>query len=62
VLLSDGVTEAEAGDGEFFGDTRLEQAANCDAPFENIFAAVRSYCGDTPLSDDCTILELHYKG
>ncbi len=62
VLLSDGVTEAESADGEFFGDARLEQAANCDAPFENIFAAVRSYCGDTPLSDDCTMLELHYKG
>lgn len=61
VMVTDGVTEAEDASGEFYGDDRLEQAANCDTPYDNIFASVKTFCGDTPLSDDCTILELHYK-
>lgn len=62
VMLSDGVTEAEDSTGEFFGDARLEAAANHATPYDAIFSSLRAYCGDTPLSDDCTILELHYKG
>jgi serine phosphatase RsbU (regulator of sigma subunit) len=62
VMLSDGVTEAENASGEFFGDDRLEEAANHRSPFDSIFSRLRAYCGETPLSDDCTILELHYKG
>ncbi len=62
VMLTDGVTEAENAAGEFFGDDRMEHAANHACPFDNIFGSLRAYCGDTPLSDDCTILELHYKG
>jgi serine phosphatase RsbU (regulator of sigma subunit) len=62
LMLSDGVTEAENNTGEFFGDDRLEEAAVHSSPFDAIFGSLRAYCGDTPLSDDCTILELHYKG
>ncbi|MGI9101739.1 MAG: SpoIIE family protein phosphatase [Terriglobales bacterium] len=62
VMVTDGVTEAEDATGEFFGDSRLEQAANSDHPFDSIFAGVKSFCGETPLNDDCTILELAYKG
>ena len=61
ILVTDGVTEAEDSTGEFFGDERLEQAAAAPQPFETIFANLRTYCGATPLSDDCTILELAYK-
>ncbi len=62
VLVTDGVTEAEDAQGEFFGDERLEQSANSESPYESIFTSVKTFCGETPLSDDCTILELHYKG
>ncbi len=61
VMVTDGVTEAEDSSGEFYGDDRLEQSANSDSPYESIFSSVKTFCGDTPLSDDCTILELHYK-
>jgi serine phosphatase RsbU (regulator of sigma subunit) len=62
VMVTDGVTEAEDGNGEFYGDERLEESANSDAPFDTIFSSVKTFCGDTPLGDDCTILELNFKG
>jgi serine phosphatase RsbU (regulator of sigma subunit) len=60
-MVTDGVTEAEDASGEFYGDDRLEQSANCDTPYESIFSSVKTFCGNTPLNDDCTILELHYR-
>jgi serine phosphatase RsbU (regulator of sigma subunit) len=62
VMVTDGVTEAENAAGEFFGDERLEQAAGSAEPFERILEAVESFCGDTPLSDDCTVVALTYSG
>ena len=62
VMVTDGVTEAENTNGDFFGDERLEEACKTATPFENINEAVRAYCGDHPFTDDCTILELSYKG
>ncbi len=64
VLVTDGVTEAENAEGDFFGDERLEHAAVAvNGPcFDHIFAAVRTYCGEVPLNDDCTVLELVYRG
>ena len=62
VVVTDGVTEAENAAGEMFGADRLQQVAGCESPFEKIFAEVRSFCGPTPLNDDCTVLELAYKG
>jgi serine phosphatase RsbU (regulator of sigma subunit) len=62
VIVTDGVTEAENAQGDFFGDEGLEQAAHSESPFDNVFSAVKNFCGDTPLGDDCTILELTYKG
>jgi len=61
-LFTDGVTEAEDGNGEFFGYDRLETSLSSDANLDDIFAAVRSFCGPVPLSDDCTLLELTYAG
>jgi phosphoserine phosphatase RsbU/P len=61
VMVTDGVTEAEDSSGEFYGDERLEQSANSATPYDSIFSSVKKFCGDTPLNDDCTILELHYK-
>jgi len=62
VIVTDGVTEAENEQGEFFGDERLHAAACGNDPFHQIFASVRAFCADTPLNDDCTVLELEFKG
>jgi sigma-B regulation protein RsbU (phosphoserine phosphatase) len=62
LILTDGVTEAEDASGEFYGDKRLEDAAAGPTPYEAVFDSVRAFCGDTPLSDDCTLVELLYKG
>ncbi len=63
VLVTDGVTEAENSAGDLFGDDRMAAAVlTAESPFDGIFSSVRAFCGDTPLGDDCTILELAFKG
>jgi sigma-B regulation protein RsbU (phosphoserine phosphatase) len=61
VLVTDGVTEAENADGEFFDNERLEAAARA-GDMTAILAAVSEFRGNTPLSDDCTVLELVFSG
>jgi serine phosphatase RsbU (regulator of sigma subunit) len=62
ILVTDGVTEAENAMGEFFEDSRLEAVAAKDPTLEGIFSAVAAFCGGTALGDDCTVVELQYKG
>jgi phosphoserine phosphatase RsbU/P len=62
VLVTDGVTEAENARGDFFDNERLETVAAKSGTMEDIFAAVAKFCGGTPLSDDCTVVELCYSG
>ena len=59
--MTDGVTEAENAEGEFFDNERLEAAAK-KGTMQDIFAAVSLFCGSTPLSDDCTVVEMIYSG
>jgi serine phosphatase RsbU (regulator of sigma subunit) len=60
LLVTDGVTEAENAHGEFFGNERLE-ACSRDG-FAAIEQAVNDFRGETPLTDDCTITEMVYRG
>ena len=60
VVVTDGVTEAEDAAGDMFGNERLQDVA--PAGFEKIFEAVKGFCGPVPMNDDCTVLELSYKG
>jgi len=62
VLVTDGVTEAENARGDFFDNERLEAVAAKSCSLEEIFGAVSNFCGGTPLSDDCTVVELVYTG
>ena len=62
ILVTDGVTEAENGQGQFFDNERLEAVAAKTPTMEDIFAAVNDFCGGTPLGDDCTVVELVYTG
>jgi len=60
ILVTDGVTEAENPQGDFFEDFRLEAAAAKSPTLEGIFSAVTEFCSGNPLSDDCTVVELCY--
>jgi serine phosphatase RsbU (regulator of sigma subunit) len=61
LLVTDGVTEAENSEGEFFGDQRLEDAAGFCRNFEDVFERVQQFCGPTPANDDCTMLEVLFR-
>ncbi len=60
MLVTDGVTEAEDAEGEFFGMERLETC--CKDGFAAIEQAVTDFRRDTALTDDCTITEIIYRG
>jgi phosphoserine phosphatase RsbU/P len=60
VVVTDGVTEAEDAEGEFFGTERLESC--CSEGLEGIVSAVGVFRGSTPLTDDCTVTEIIYRG
>jgi len=60
LLVTDGVTEAEDANGEFFGTDRLESCGR--EGFAAIEQAVTDFRGETPLTDDCTITEMIYRG
>ena len=59
-LVTDGVTEAENHEGEFYGDARLEAAAKI-LDLEGIVREVNLFCAGVPANDDCTMLEACYK-
>jgi sigma-B regulation protein RsbU (phosphoserine phosphatase) len=62
ILVTHGVTDAENARGDFFGNSRLETVAAKSLSMEDIFSAVANFCGGTPLSDDCTVVDLVYSG
>ncbi len=62
VLVTDGVTEAENATGEFFDNHRLEEVAAKAGGLEQILTAVSAFCAGSPLSDDCTVVDLLYTG
>ena len=61
ILVTDGVTEADNGKDEFFGDERLEAAVQGES-FENVFAALQEFCAGTPFGDDCSVMTLTFLG
>ncbi len=61
VLVSDGFTEAEDPQGEFFGEDRLDAAALC-MELEPMFQSMLEFCAGKPAGDDCTILQISYSG
>jgi serine phosphatase RsbU (regulator of sigma subunit) len=59
VLATDGVTEAEGPNGEFFGDERLEQAI-VGTTVEGVLRKVEVFMDGNPPNDDFTMLEVVY--
>jgi serine phosphatase RsbU (regulator of sigma subunit) len=67
VLVTDGVTEAENGRGEFFGRDRVQvdgnsTSTNATAIIEGIRDRVRAFEGDTEATDDLTVMAIRYLG
>ncbi len=62
LLYSDGVTEAVNGTDDMFGGDRLRQAALGGAALDDIFNDVAQFCAGVPLGDDCTLLDVHFRG
>jgi serine phosphatase RsbU (regulator of sigma subunit) len=62
VLFSDGITEAQNAKGEFYGDERLHTSASSHAPVETILQSVIQFCAEAAFEDDCTVVDLVYKG
>lgn len=61
LLVSDGVTEAENAAGDMFGDERLDTALAANN-LSRLAESVRGFCGAVPYRDDCTMVELTYRG
>jgi serine phosphatase RsbU (regulator of sigma subunit) len=62
ILVTDGVTEAANAADDMFGDENLEAASQCQDGFESVFTQVKGFCGETPLNDDCTVVEIAFSG
>ncbi len=61
VLVSDGFTEAENSQGEFFGEERLDSAVECP-DLQRILMQMTGYCEGQPANDDCTIVQVAFSG
>jgi len=68
LLYTDGVTEAQNTNREFYGEERLRRIAALRAEggpsalADAVVADVRSFAGDAPQYDDITLLAIAYKG
>lgn len=68
ILYTDGVTEAQNHDGDFFGKTRLrsvtEAASNldCSELYEAVQDAIQAFTEDAGQSDDVTLVVIEYAG
>lgn len=61
LLVSDGVTEAENASGDMYGDDRLDTGM-ATHNLNQLADSIRSFCGEVPYRDDCTLVELTYRG
>jgi len=62
LIVTDGVTESAAPDGEFYGEARLT-SRECEAgTLDDIFRQVERFSGTLAADDDCTALDVRYLG
>ena len=62
LIVTDGVTEAAAPDGEFYGEGRLTAPELETATLDEIFIAVEHFAGALAADDDCTVMDVRYLG
>lgn len=61
LIVTDGVTEAENANSDFFGYDKLQEIAGTCNGLAELLHCVTQFCEGVPLRDDCTALELIYK-
>jgi phosphoserine phosphatase RsbU/P len=61
LLATDGITEADYGSDEQFGDSRFLSAARHER-IDEILERVVEFQAGTPAQDDCTLLDIRYTG
>ena len=62
LIVTDGVTEASAPNGEFYGEARLTESEFESATLDDIFLQVERFAGTLAADDDCTVLDVRYLG
>jgi sigma-B regulation protein RsbU (phosphoserine phosphatase) len=69
VLFTDGLTEAENGEGLQYGKERLAKCIAAQSRYSSaqqllaaILADVKAFVSDAPASDDLTLLVVHWIG
>ena len=68
VFYTDGLTEAENGQGDFYGEERLAQAVHesagqtAEAILDHIVASVDAFCAGLPALDDLTLCVVRFIG
>ncbi len=62
LIVTDGVTEAAAPDGEFYGEARLTAPEFESATLDDIFLQVERFAGMLAGDDDCTVMDVRYLG
>ncbi|MFP5228965.1 MAG: SpoIIE family protein phosphatase [Acidobacteriota bacterium] len=62
LIVTDGVTEASARDGEFYGEARLTDPGMRASSLEDILLSVEHFAGSLAADDDCTVMDVHYLG
>ncbi len=60
IVITDGVTEAQNAGEDFFGQERLEKAAA--GGLNALFDQVQEFCAGVAMQDDCTGMEVTYRG
>ena len=66
-LYTDGVTEAENKNSDFYGEEKLKKVlsqkfVSPEKTLDNVLKNIRKYAGNTAQSDDITMLEFCYQG
>jgi len=61
LLVTDGVTEAEDEQGDFFGTQGMEEAFKKSSSLEEIVEILSCYCGSAAANDDCTMVEIAFR-
>jgi phosphoserine phosphatase RsbU/P len=62
LIVTDGVTEAQTPDGDFYGEEPLTAPAMAQASLGDICDELKSLCGSLAADDDCTLLDVRYQG
>ena len=62
LIVTDGVTEAQSADGSFYGEEPLSCDDFSNVSLDQICATVQAFCGSLAADDDCTLVDLRYRG